>query len=307
MQFWLSYICTGKELGSGRVEIPFDITHYIISLLEPAPQPNSFVVDVATMKRLCLVSRTFNAAANAVLYSSITISEAIAPLLIATARDNPSLLHHCHSLWFKAQTKGSLTWVTIAQIVCACPNLRRVAWLRDFGAPVMSMSMWSEHLPQMTDLVFVYFPPMLRSINSTHCFPRLERLVIGEASLQDHTVVNVLLRMPHLTDLVTDPPSEVDVELFAQGIATVVAGTALRRIIWARLYSFIDSARTPLLSEFEKYIPICARAHELLSAPDGRHGLTFEFVPWSLLTVRSHILDGTIWKRDDEDRARICP
>jgi hypothetical protein len=312
----LSNCCLAQDLRRRHVEVPFDITHHIVDLLKYNLDPHSYELEVrmGTLKSLCLVSRMFNAAANAVLYSSIAVSEFTLLSLLNTSRMNASLLHYCHSLWFKfpISSWAIVTWASVAQIVSCCPNLRRVVWMHEPN--FMTMSLFSAHLSQLTDLAVPHTPFVLLKIGRTHTFPCLQRFVVAEAHFDDDDVVRVLLRMPQLTDLVTDPPptpandDTARVEAHAQGIAAVVTHTALQRIIWAHVSSTADPDMTTV-SELEKHVPICARTHDILSAADGNLGprVTFEFVSWSVSKVRSRILDGKIWNRSDTLRARISP
>jgi hypothetical protein len=132
---------------SGRTR---DIKHYILSFLANTLNPHSYQlkIDTRTLQRLCLVSCSFNAAANAVLYSSIAVSELTMLSLTATARTNPALFRHCHSLWFQSPLYcwHFITLGNIVHIISCCPNLRRV-----HRAGLIQMSMFDSHLPQLTN------------------------------------------------------------------------------------------------------------------------------------------------------------
>jgi hypothetical protein len=315
------------------VEVPFDITHYILSLLVRPVDPYSYElgIDVLTLLRLCLVSRSFNLAANAILYSSIAVSEVSLLSLSSTAHANPGLFNHCHSIWFEPWSSlysySAVMWGPIAHIISCCPNLRRVEWRHGLGSIRMSMFSW--HLPQLTDMLFPHISLLSLHISpTTHVFPHLERLVVANTHFSNPAVVGILLQMPQLTDLITDPPQYThrpdDVEAYARGVATVVMHTALRRIIWAHIYSTDLWGKTADTEVFDTYEPICHRTQAMLRASpvSGRTfkdvlrnaasvirtpGVSFEFVPWGLSKIRGGIFNGTIWDSEFGPRASFYP
>jgi hypothetical protein len=286
------------------VQVPFDIAYCIVSLLKPS-NPHSYEVDVRTLKCLCLVSQSFNAAATSMLYSFITLTRSATLLLAAAMRLNSHLLRHCRSLCFNLPIETS---VAVPRAVRSRPNLRRFVW---FPPAPIELSMFTVHLSQLTDLVLLLSPLLSLCISPACPFPRLQRLAAAGIHFNDEAVVSLLLHMPELTVLVTEPPSwstvliTDHVELYAKGIATIVTRTALRRIIWA---SFSHGRTTPKL---RRYLCICTRVHDVLEAKAAASAfcrspsITFELVPWSVEIVRSCILDGTIWAHDDGNRERI--
>src|SRR5262245_13991859 len=106
------------------VELPFDILYLIINLVGKLPHPLSYTIDTTSLHALCLVSRSFNALATPILYSSITFSsQRIVGLLSATARSNPKLLQWCHSLCWP----GFRVRFVEAKILSPMTGLRRFA------------------------------------------------------------------------------------------------------------------------------------------------------------------------------------
>jgi hypothetical protein len=296
----------GTKTKRKSIEIPFDVTYYIVNLLDSVRSPHSYQVDVTTLKRLCLVSRSFNAAATRVLYSSIILFETTALALATTARTNPSLLHHCNSLCF--QPSATLLG-TVAQIVSYCPNLRRFVWLGSCMST--KICILTSHLSRMTDLVFTTDSLFSLGIDSVHQFPMLERLVIADIDFGDDNNIDILSGMSCLTDIVTHLPGRYlmddEVDSYAQNIVAVVTHTPLRRIIWAYLAHDADDDSPG--GGLEEYLPICLRVHSILHAANAACGreleITFEFVPGSRLMIRSRVLDGTIWELGEVGRQRV--
>lgn len=273
------------------LEIPFDIAYYIVAQLTSSRHPLSISVDSSTLYALCLVSQSFNAAAIPILYSSITVSGFTAPRLAATARDNPSLLSHCHTLCFIKP--GPVSWDIVAQIVCSSPELRRFFWLQNEPG-LMKISMLQGHHVQITDLAFPDKPIESLAFSHAHTFPHLERVVLRHVHFDLPSVVDILIQMPKLTHLVSAwnwaIPLGVQHDGYVKGLATVVRLTALRRIIIVSTIVPPQSSYA-FIPQLQKLLPQNRRNVEVAFLVDKQPGAG----QWGTSRVEESIMDGTVW------------
>jgi hypothetical protein len=273
----------------GYLEIPFDIAYYIVAQLNPHRNPHSAKVDTATFYTLSLVSQSFNAAAIPVLYSSIIVSGMTVPRLASTARSNPSLLSHTHTLCFTKP--GPVQWDAVAQIVCASPKLRRFLWLhQELG--LMKISMIHGHHTYLTDIVFPDNTLDSLAFSYAHTFPQVERAVLREVKFDVPSVVDLLIQMPRLSHLISNNrtlPSEERSESHIKGLATVVRLTNLRKIT-------IVLSKTPSASDSLEFV---TKLRTLI--PDDRQDVEVGFLqrppfrPWGVELIEDWIIDGTVW------------